>query len=401
MRKDYVRRESNMVDLYLVKKIVFRLLRPFYKVREEKAFKYGIGKPVISHVTYYVSGNSGDTTLSRCVRECFDFLYKRTAWRLFLVKNQVTDRTVSEINSSRSLVIGGGGLFLPDTNNNEISGWQWAIDKDKLSSIKVPVIVFSVGYNYFPGQIPSELFIDNLCRLVEKSVFFGLRNYGSVNSVKSLLPDNLKDKVVFQPCTTTLIRKINPNLSPKKRETKTIAVNMAFDREEIRYGKNKELILNQVAQACRKINMDGYSILYAMHCKDDGKFIKYLDANGVKYKAIDMSLWFPKKTIEFYNNVDMVIGMRGHAQMIPFGVNCEIISLGTHSKMKWFLEDIDCLDWYVDLTDNVEKLSDIIYSKFIDIHVTNSDKTIRRLIEKQNYLWEVTKSNFESINSVL
>ena len=39
------------------------------------------------------------------------------------------------------------------------------------------------------------------------------------------------------------------------------------------------------------------------------------------------------------------IGMRGHAGMIPFGVGTPIISLVSHPKLRYFLEDIGHAEW--------------------------------------------------------
>ena len=47
--------------------------------------------------------------------------------------------------------------------------------------------------------------------------------------------------------------------------------------------------------------------------------------------------------------------MRGHAQLIPFGLRRSIISLVSHPKLYWFLQDIDAVDWAVDVNqENVE-----------------------------------------------
>ena len=196
---------------------------------------------------------------------------------------------IKNINSTKGLIIGGGGLFLPDTNKNFISGWQWACPKDLLKKISVPIIIYTAGYNYFRGQRPSDLFIDNINALIEKALFVGLRNMGSVKSIKSFVRGDLKEKIVFQPCTTALIRKIMPNLMPKL-PSKKIAVNVAFDRANLRFGENADKILLQVAEAMRRIQQRGYEIYCVAHCGDDLQFCRWLNAKNVSYKIIDGTL---------------------------------------------------------------------------------------------------------------
>ena len=359
------------------------------------------GNLSFSHVTYCMAPNAGDTVLSQCVRKTIESSIPVSKWNIIPVKNHVSADTITQINSNGPLIIGGGGLFLPDTNNNSISGWQWDISNELLSEISVPIYVYSVGYNYFNGQENDAMFLNSLQALVEKSTFFGLRNSGSVKSIKNLLPQEYEEKITFQPCTTTIIRKIYKDSLPTKEETGSIAVNMAFDRGNLRFGTNREIILSQVASAIKHIESKGYKIYYVCHCWNDDNFLPYLQAENVKYTLVDLSRKFPDDVYTFYNKMDLVLGMRGHAQMIPFGLNCEIISLGTHNKMKWFLEDIDSTDWYIDLTHKYEQLSNIIIDKFEEIHETNRSKTQERLIVSQNKLFEITNNNLTIIKNSL
>lgn len=386
---------------------IFRLAQKIKFFTKQRSYinaeKVGnVGGDKIAHVTYHIVANTGDTVLSQCVRKTLQQVLLVKEWELINIRHDVTQEEIDLINQCKKLIIGGGGLFLPDTNENTISGWQWAISPNDLQKITAKICVYSVGYNYFRGQTPSPLFIQSLNILVEKSSFFGLRNVGSVNAVKELVSPQFCDKIVYQPCTTTLARILFKEQLATKKETKNIAINMAFDREERRYGDNdsKNTILNQVAVAIKAIENKGYKIHYVCHCRDDDRFLPYLKTHMVHYKLTDLSAQFPDKVFDFYNKMDLVLGMRGHAQMIPFGLNCEIISLGTHDKMKWFLEDIDALDWYIDLQRNYSNISDIILNKFCDIHEVNHNNTLERLLYAQNKLWDITCHNLDVINKL-
>lgn len=433
----------------LRRRFVRKIKKPLYKKREENGSADG---PCAVHITYYKAHNIGDTVLSACVRRTLSQLCGISFPHLVSVDEPVTDALIETINQADLLVIGGGGLFLPDTNKNSVSGWQWAIPPEKLEKIQVPIVVYTVGYNYFRGQSRSTLFEENLRLLLAKSSFTGLRNLGSCRAVTEILQQNASvsadsgaqmggesgremqafkeaaftdgwtkgdpaaapepdrtftggpasrqvPEIVFQPCTTTLIRKLYPELAITEK-TGRIGLNVAFDRSELRFGEEKERILPQIAEAMKAIENRGYTIVYIAHCVEDFQFLPWLDAAGVRYEKAEMSDWFPKKALSFYNHVDLVLGMRGHAQMIPFGLNKEIITLGTHDKTRWFLEDIGAEDWYIELRENPDQLKETIVRTFLRVHETESARTRERLLAAQEQLWEITRRNAEKISAI-
>ena len=367
---------------------------PIYKFKEQICFS-GFGE--VTHITYYKCGNVGDTVLSQCVRRTLEILCGIKSWNLIPVDRVVDEKLIKTINHSKLLLIGGGGLFLPDSNYNSISGWQWAISSNQLSSIQCPIVIYSVGYNYFRGQFSNNIFENSVNNIIEQSAFVGLRNLGSIKAINNLLQKS-SNKLIYQPCTTTLIRKIFPTLPPKT-ETQNVAFNVAFDREELRYGKDKIIILKQISYAMKSLLNMGYNIYYLAHCYNDLEFIKFIGDILKKIKIIDMSEWYPHSVYQLYNKMDCVIGMRGHAQMIPFGLNCEIISLGSHEKMKWFLQDINATDWYIELREEPNTISDRIIQLFNNIHCKKNTK--QRLIDSQDLLWENTLHNAFIINKII
>ncbi len=391
----YLLSKNNRSFTELIAFSVFAVKNILYLRKES-----GTSSKKASHVSYYSSWeNAGDTVLSKCVRKTINQNVK-TSWNLIKLTDPVTEPVIRQINKTSSLIIGGGGVLLPDSNPNSVSGWQWAIDPDYWQKIKVPVIVFAIGYNYFKGQDNSTLFIKNLEELVKRADFFSLRNHGSIRKVKELLPEYLHEKIHHQPCPTTIIRKLYPDL-PVKRESKKIGINIAFDRYERRFGNNIYLILDQIALALNTIKTQGYEIYNVCHLENDRKFEISLEKRNVKFKTVNLQYALPNKVYNFYNNIELMMGMRGHAQMIPFGVNTKIISLGTHEKLAYFLEDIDAMDWYIDVHHNPSGLADIILEKFTAM--MNIDKTTaeERIIQQQDKLFQITKNNLNVINRIL
>ena len=381
-----------------IKKVIVKIRNAIYILGQENAiYKEEIA---ISHVTHCIGANVGDNVLSYCTRAIFKYFIGIRKWNIITVERPVNSKIINKINKSGGAIIGGGGLFLPDTNHNTISGWIWSVNCQQISEINRPIIIFSVGYNYFRGQIPNQIFKDNITYLIRQSSFVGLGNYGSVNKIQEIVGPELAEKIVYQPCTTTLINKFIPK-SPKSKGHNIVAVNIAFDRKGARFGENEIIILRQVAEAIKLIENRGYKIIFVAHYNLDLEFIHYLEDANVSFTIKNLSNRLPREAIDFYRGVGIVLGMRGHAQMIPFGLNCEIISLGTHDKLKWFLEDIDALDWYIELNEETESLKDRILETFIRVHEVEAELTQKRLVEKQDELWRITCGNMEIIKSIL
>ncbi len=372
-------------------------LRKIRKRTEAQRAEYSRpGKKRIAHVTSFSVSNAGDNVLSECVRRLFDKRFGELDWDIIRLHDSVDDETIDRLNRTQGVVIGGGGVFLPDTNKNDVSGWQWPFPKERYSEISSPMVVFAVGYNYFNGQERCGIFEDNVSELAARSAFFGLRNHGSLAEISSFLEGDVKSNLTFQPCPTMIARYIYPEL-PEKIETRKIALNVALDRAGARMGEDQEIILSEIAKAMRLLGERGYEIHFITHCDWEIKYNDYLIREKVKFIYHHATVWDTKKILKFYNDMDIVIGMRGHGIWIPYGVNTRILSLGSHNKTKWFLEDIDALDWNIDVNQDPGHLSTAILDKFISLNEKDRDKTDKKLRETQMKLWDITCENMDAI----
>ncbi|MCC8172995.1 MAG: polysaccharide pyruvyl transferase family protein [Odoribacter sp.] len=372
-------------------------IRKRYKVFQARRNHY---EKCLAHVTHYSLSNAGDTVLSSCIRDLFEQNLGKISWDLFSMFDEANDEEVQKFNADDGIVIGGHGAFLPDTNANNISGWEFPCSIEQYEEIEKPIIVFAVGYNYFRGQRRTDLFENNINALVRKCAFFGLRNTGSVREIQSFIDEDIKKKVVFQPCPTTIARYIYPDL-PTKRVTHKVAFNVAMDRMDMRMGDCSDVILDQIAKSMLELSKSGYEVHFITHLIKEIDFVPYIEKYNFKYKFHSASSWDAKRLIKFYNEMDVVIGMRGHGIWIPFGVNCHIISLGNQNKTKWFLDDINAEDWAIDILDQPEQLCQEIVDTFIDIHEKHGDVTTKRLLEAQNELYETTCQNLHIIAKAL
>lgn len=276
----------------------------------------------LAHVALFADGeeNAGDKVLPEAVRSCFTADTGPDRWHQQHAHLLVDEAALEGLNARRAVVVGGGGLFLPDTAPNGNSGWQWNIPDDVLARITAPLAVFAVGYNVFDGQrYRRERFAASLRALVERSAFFGLRNHGSVARVRELLPESLREKVRYQPCPTTVARHLDPRLAEPAAREDTVLVNCAYDRAGLRFGHDYGHFLAEMAAAIRAVSTSA-EVRYAAHMPADERFVDDLRReHGLTLPVEPLYLLSNDAIRDLYRRTRLVIGMRGHAGMIPFG----------------------------------------------------------------------------------
>lgn len=349
-----------------------------------------------THVSAFNYGNAGDMVLPIVLRQLFEEKVGIGKWHNAHVYQEVDDVDVCLMNQDDCIIIGGGGLFLKDTNPNNLSGWQWSCSIHELKKIRKPIIMFAVGYNRFRGQEDfNPTFTEHINVFVKKAVFVGLRNHGSIENVRRYLnTDELKEKLRFQPCMTTLISKIYPEIANYHIKEDYIAINCAFDRKEMRLSGRADRYV-AIAETVKRLSALTRIKVY-VHVENDKKILSYLDRLNVVYDLVEFHDAI--RVIQEYARPRLVIGMRGHAQMIPFGCHTPILSVISHDKMKWFLDDIHHPDWGVDFSD--DNFEEKLYERAIQIY-NNYSEVMRDIIKEQDLLWDVTMQNMQYIKMVL
>ncbi|KUO21659.1 glycosyltransferase [Streptomyces dysideae] len=355
----------------------------------------------LAHVAFYMDrqGNAGDKLLPESVRSAFGPDTTSRRWHSVHAHRLFDEAALDSVNARRGLVIGGGGLFIPDTMPNGNSAWQWNVPDELMRRIDVPIVVYAVGFNAFDGQsYRANRFRESLRLLVEKSSFFGLRNHGSIEKVRAMLPAHLHDKVRFQPCPTTVTRQLVPGWQDPATRDDTILINAAYDRAALRFGHDYAYFLAQMAQAVRDLGELG-EVKCVAHSLDDEKIAFDLRReHGISMPVIPMYDFDNDGIRDLYARTKLVIGMRGHAGMIPFGVGTPIISLISHPKMAYFLNDIERPEWGVSVHDRhlaarlVERAKDLL---------ADHDRTVADVHGRQQELWKITEANAADLRIIL
>ena len=328
-------------------------------------------RPVLSHVAFYVAarGNFGDIVLPDTVREAVADVVPPAGW-LPVHAHQVFDAERLElVNETDGVVVGGGGLFLPDTAPNANSGWQWNVPRENLDRLSVPLGVVAVGFNLFEGQtFRGSRFRESLAALVDRADLVGLRNRGSVERVRQLLPERLAEKVSFLPCPTTVLSHIHtrPADVPARGAAGAVLINAAFDRSARRFGEAYEDFLARMGTYVTTLRSAGAEVRCAAHLPADEKIAEDLASlHGIRL-PVDALYDLPvEEGYELYRRAGVVVGMRGHATMIPFGLGTPVLSLVSHPKLRFFLEDIGRPEWGFDV--HAPGLSGALAERTLDV----------------------------------
>ena len=318
--------------------------------------------PAIGHVAFYVDpeGNFGDVMLPIAVRASLTSAIPNARWSS-IHAHQVFDleRARWANENLDAIVIGGGGLFLPDTAPNGNSGWQWNVTDEALDELRIPIVVYTVGYNLFPGQsFFGDRFETSAKKLIEKAEFVGLRNHGSVDSVSHVVGPALAPKIEFLPCVTTVYGPLTGRVRSEEGSramdgaSRPIAyLNIAFDRKDLRFGDGYEAFVDELAAFINAVS-DRVEVRCLTHAKTDERIAHDLRrSHGVRIRVEALQLMEPDAALDLLERAAVVVGMRGHAGMIPFGVGTPIVSIISHMKLRFFLDDIKHPEWGVDADD--------------------------------------------------
>jgi hypothetical protein len=303
---------------------------------------------------YAVNGsrNSGDFFLGPATKSRFcSIVDQDVTWSNFDVRKIVTDEDIEYFNSFDCIVIGGGGLFLPDSNPNKISCWQWACPTHLIERIKSDIYVLGVGWNHFYGQTilmsrsdnfedskRGPIFKRNIECLVRKSKMFYMRHSGDCDKLKSHIDESLHDKIQFDFCP--VVPYVQEKYKQFKSEGEYHTFELKDDRLHRRYNsKSIQKVYEELLEAINNIIRKGEKVAIMSH---DGSrsFYEYTRGRGLYLPFIDNTIANEEKIIENYSKVKHLYCTAGHSQMMAYALNIPFTSLITHDKLKYFLDDL-------------------------------------------------------------
>ena len=263
---------------------------------------------------------------------------------------------IDRLNSFDYILVGGGGLILPDSGTNLNSGWQWNITNEAMEKITAPIYVLSIGYNLFFGQDMTmylrendksnpnllDLFKSSITMLINKAKIFTLRHKDDCEKLISIVGEDYRNKISYEICATVwYVDKYWKNTIQNSSKDKYLAIEVKDDREWRRYYKiGKSMYYQELEKVTRHCIENNIKILYLSH--DGSKnFYNYLISKGIQIPYLDNTSGNENNIKENYSKIHTILCSAGHSQMISDGCGIKILSLVTHPKIRNYCDDIE------------------------------------------------------------
>lgn len=345
--------------------------------------------------TYCLNYNIGDYALGIGVKNLLranlniDFIGETN-----IQGREFNEYYINEVVNKRYdlLVIGGGGII---HGSHWPNGWFWLIDKALIKQIKIPFIVYGVGYNYWieEGGIP-ERGIEHLKETVKRAAYFSVRNDGSADRIlqqTEIVAPVIPDPGFHIELNTEYIR---------NEQLPYVLIQIANDKPERRFGSisKREAFINDMKVITQDLAKD-YKVIYAPHVPDDVGISKEI-VQGITNAAVWDFSYFAfdhcHEAIGYYKFAEFVIAMRGHGQIIPIGFGTPVISLENHPKHIGLMKELDLLEFNVKIGDTnfVHKLS----AKIEKIK-THRDQLVKKYNQINKDLLTASKNAFKAIKT--
>lgn len=294
------------------------------------------------------------------------------------------------------LVIGGGGII---HGSHWPNGWFWLINKELIKQIKIPFIVYGVGYNYWEeeGGIPERGTV-HLKETIKNAAYFSVRNDGSAKRI-------LKQTGIDAPAIPDPGFHINLN-TEYSREIKEpyVIIQIANDKPESRFGslENRASFIEDMRDVSKKLSKD-YKVLLAPHVPDDvsisneiAQDLPCVDVWDFGYFAFDHS----QESLGYYKYADFAIAMRGHGQIVPIAFNTPVIALENHPKHRGLMEELNLLEYNIKIAESgfkqnlLDCIENLISNK--DALEKNYRKINERLLSDSAQAFSAIKKNLNA-----
>ena len=328
----------------------------------------------IGHLGAY-NFNLGDNVAIYNIRKVFEKFNKNIEW----INIHIGDLWHKDISYIKNffkkqkidgLIIGGGGLIETEYDSQK-TNWKLPFNKEILDVINYPMFFVGVGINLFRGKRQEfrKVAYKNLKYCLDKSVYFSLRNDGSLEKLKKM--KNYGIELDFNKIEVIPDPGLIYNFEQIKKEIKNNGVfQPAFNGDSITLKRfnnmnNLDKLMNFISQKKLKI---------FPHTHKDYKYFKNTKNFIIPQKKIFEEVKFNNtyKTVKKYFNYNFSIAMRGHGQLIAIGLNIPSIYFSTQDKVL----DFSMLNGFEDY--NVDILEDDWLNKL--------EFKYNKLLTDKNYL---------------
>ena len=310
---------------------------------------------------------------------------------------RLSETDINMINNlGDMLIVGAGGQIMRHPGE---SGWQFNISLENLRRLRVPLVVYGIGLNWFPQDPPIEpRVIEHIAEVYKVSELFSVRegitaswlvDQGLSNEHIKVIPD----PAMFVPCMDLHWDKLD-------NYHMVVAFNWASDRRDTR-GNTKQfatLVANDLAAFAEEHKAIVVYVphVHAYDCEQFTHRLIFSSALGNRWLDLeDYPNLYPETlsmvpyVAGIYRRAEVAVGMRGHSCVIPYGMVTPSVAIGDHIKCRAFADEAGLLP---PVTTNA-KPGDL-YKAMEAAVQSKSDKILSNLS-----LWQSDACNFN--NNVL
>ena len=298
------------------------------------------------YARYY---NFGDYALGIGLRNLFTrYFDPELLFKVFDVHTlHFDERVLDNLNASADLLlVGGGGLIHGFAGDK----WMFRMPEELVPKMKVPCIVYGLGYNQFRGEgdIHPRI-IENLKLLSRKCLSFSVRNDGSKEEMQRLGIDvpEVPDPGFF----------VDDDYPRPSIDGEYVLIQLANDMKHAR-GFDETALLSNMERVVRYLMQRGYKIVLCPHVRDDDGLGRRLIERMGNPAGVFSWNWFEIirdeynfKGLSYYKHAKIVIGMRGHAQICSAGMLTPVITVGNHRKHFGLIKKLQLPEHYVEAND--------------------------------------------------
>lgn len=286
------------------------------------------------------------------------------------------------------LMIGGGGFIMGQ--KKDTSGIALPFEISLLQKLKIPIVVYAIGYNLFYGEAlrNARALSALIAQIRDLGGLFSVRNDGSKERLEKDLGSAAMDSVWEVP-DPGLFVPIEPMLHPQIRSgQRNIVLQLAGDRLASRFMKDSDersggmfgalkkrrrqpepegvaAVWEVIAKVCNRISSTHeVNFILAPHIHSDlgiaQDFIlasrkipppRYFSGFRLEVAGVLRGTRSASGYFDLYRQADLVVGMRGHSMIVSVGAGTPCVGIVSHPKVEGFLQDCGLEKWSANIMD--------------------------------------------------
>ncbi len=318
------------------------------------------------------SGNIGDNANHMGFRPWFeDQVGAPVSWtnleiREFYWRERQWDETLVELINSHDMLIIGGGNYFELWVEHSPTGTSIAMDPALFAQIKIPVFFNALGVD--PGQGVPDICRDRFTKFLQlllnsDQFLVSVRNDGAQDNLRHHIGPHFADKVHCLPDHGFFVPSPQQHHSaPPAEGPQSVAINLACDMSETRFSgfegqadfaremasvitalaaHNKQLHVHLVPHIFRDLEIIAQTIDYL----DDR--LRRTRLSVAPYSSGDDAAG---RILSIYKTVDLVMGMRFHANVCPMALGTNVLGLNCYPQIENLYRGLNLLDQLVNIS---------------------------------------------------